>query len=633
MGQISKETIERVRQATDIVDLINSYVLLKRAGTAFKACCPFHNEKTPSFQVNPARQSFHCFGCGKGGDAIAFITEYENLPFTDAVKRLAQRAGIAVVEDAHDPQEDENRRARGRLMDLLRDTAQFMHERLLRDPAAEHARAYMKSRGFGAEMAKRWLIGWMPRNPAEYLNWAKDRKFAGRDLVASGMAGLRDENHPAEGLYVRFTDRLMFPIRNEIGDVIAFSGRKLREEQQGGKYQNSPATPVFNKSRVLFALDRAKRPILTEKRALLCEGQLDVIACHEAGVEQAIATQGTALTTEHAMLLKRYTKDVVICYDADAAGLTSTDRAFRELAAQGLSVRVVRMPAGDDPDSFLKTHGAAAFGELVDGAAEFFDFKLDLARSDGRLDDATQRATLLALCAEMLAVMTDFAARENMINVVAGRLQVSATVLREEIAGRKRRERSRPKGAEPESPLTEAREIAAPMHHIVAFLSELALGSLTAQHFLAEQFESLHEAAPWVEGITILEKILAAGPDPRSPAAIHEFMGSLTEPERLALVNSLHADSVPGEDLQAAEQALAALSAVVLQKRDIAVKAALKQPGISPEKTIALLEEAKELSALMREMRQRSHFDDELPASTWKPKEPEWKKRWRQTNQ
>lgn len=634
MGQISKETVEHVLQATDIVELIQGYIPVKRAGSAYKANCPFHNEKTPSFTITPARQRFHCFGCGKGGDAISFVRDYENLPFSDAVKKLAARAGIPILEDAFDPAEDARRKSRGRLLDLQREAAEFFHAELMRNPAAEHARAYIKSRGFGAEMAKRWTIGWMPRDTRAFLAWARERKFSGRELEASGLAGLREENNPQAGLYVRFSDRLMFPVRNEIGDVIAFSGRKLREDQQGGKYQNSPATAVFNKSRVLFALDRAKRPILQEKYVLLCEGQLDVISCHEAGFEHAVAPLGTAFTPEHAKLLKRFTNQIVICYDADGAGIAASKRAFKELAAEGISVRVATMPPGDDPDTFLKSRGPEDFRRLLDEAPGFFDYEMDRARGEGRLDDAAGKSETLASSVEMLALMEDYAARESQINIVAMRLQVSATQLRTEVAKFRKRLSQRPAArtvaSAPEQDASEIRPLA--LHRIVAYLCQLALESSAAQHFLAEQFETLHEAGAWLEGIPLLEKILAGAPDARSGAAVNGFLATLEESEQLALAGSHQGFSdaaAENETLHAAEQALALLSSTVLQKRDAAVKAALKMPGVAPEQMLALLEEAKEIRLLMRGVRQRSEFDDELPPSTWRPKEPEWKRKFR----
>lgn len=627
MAQIPKESVEKVLEATDIVDLIGSYIQVKKAGSSFRANCPFHNEKTPSFYITPSTQRFHCFGCGAGGDAISFVRDHENLPFVDAVRKLASRAGIHLIEEAADPLAEQKGRSRGRLLDLHREATVFMHEQLMKNPAAQHARDYMKSRGFGSAMAAGWAIGWMPDQQKLFLDWARSKKFSGRELVDSGMVLLRDENNPNSGLYVRFQDRLMFPIRNEIGDVIAFSGRQLRENKNSGKYINSPETAIFKKSRVFFGLDRAKKPILDQKAALLCEGQIDAICCHELGIAHAIATCGTACTQAHAKLLRRYTSNVLICFDADKAGLAATEKAFRELAPEGLAVRVVEMPAGDDPDTYLKAHGEAAFRELLTNAKEFFDFKLERGKAIGLFDSAAERAAALGDCAEMLSLMTDFAARENQINIVATHLQTSTNSLREAIA----RAKLKPKRsyAELPDPAHEASAQVVPtqLHRIVAFLCHLALSSGPAQHFLAEQFETLHEAKRWLEGIALLEIILGAAPDPASNAAVNAFLGNLSAADRLALARATSGlDGVATDGLQAAEQTLALLSATVLQRRDAAVKAELKRPDLLKERMLELLHEAKEISGLLRGIGQRSEFDDELPASTWKPKLPAWKK-------
>ncbi len=620
---IPKESVEKVLEATDIVDLIGSYIQLKKAGSQFKALCPFHHEKSPSFTITPSRQYYHCFGCQKGGNAISFVRDYENLPFVDAVRKLASRAGIHIVEEDSDPHADQSRRARGRLLDIHREATAFFHELLMKDPAAGHARDYMKSRGFGSAMAENWSVGWMPDQPKVFLDWARSRKFTGRELADSGLAKQKDDNNPSLGLFVRFQDRLMFPIRNEIGDVIAFSGRQLRENKNSGKYINSPETAIFKKSRVFFGLDRAMKPILKEKAALLCEGQIDAICCHELGIAHAIATCGTACTREHARLLKRYTGNVLICYDADKAGLAATEKAYRELVPEGLSVRVVEMPAGDDPDSFLKAHGEVAFRQLLVNAKEFFHFKLERATATGVFNSAAERTTALNDCAELLALMTDVAARENQINIVATHLQTSTVALRDAIA----RAKSQPKRTYAENP-GEIAPSAEPtrLHRIVAFLCHLALSSGPAQRFLGEQFETLHEANRWLEGIPLLETILGAAPDPSSNAAVNAFMGGLAEPDRLALAHETSSlEGVSLDGMQAAEQALALLSATVLQRRDAAVKAELKQPGLGAERMVELLHEAKEILVLLSGIG-RSQFDDELPASTFKEKAPPWKK-------
>ena len=628
MAQIPKESVEKVLEATDIVDLISSYIQVKKAGSQFRANCPFHHEKTPSFYITPSTQRFHCFGCGKGGDAIAFVRDHENLPFVDAVKKLAAKAGVHIVEESSDPNAEQSGRSRGRLLDIHRQATAFFHELLMHDPGAKHARDYMKSRGFGSTMAENWSVGWMPDQPKLFLDWARAKKFTGRDLVDSGMASMREENNPRSGLYVRFQDRLMFPIRNELGDVIAFVGRQLRENKNSGKYINSPETLIFKKSKVFFALDRAKKAILQEKAALLCEGQLDAICCHELGIAHAIATSGTACTQQHAKILRRYTRNVLICFDADKAGLSATEKAFRELAVEGLAVRVVEMPSGDDPDSYLKAHGALAFRELLANAKEFFDFKLERGKATGLFNSAAERAEALNQCVEMLSLMSDFAARENQINIVATHLQTSSVALREAIA----KWLAKPKKtyAEPADSETDGRPMSEPtrLHRIVAFLCHLALTSGQAQQFLAEQFETLHEANRWLEGIPLLEIILGMAPDPASHAAVNAFLASLPDADRLALARETSGlDGVTTDGIQAAEQALSLLSATVLQRRDAAVKAELKQAGLSSERMIELLHEAKEISRLLRGIGQRSEFADELPASTWKPKVPEWKKK------
>jgi len=618
--QIPRESVEKVLEATDIVDLIGGYLQLQRAGSQFRCNCPFHNEKTPSFYVTPSMQRYHCFGCGAGGDAISFVREYENLPFSDAVRKLASRAGVPIIEQEETVDDRAKRKSRGRLLDLHREATEFMHDLLIKDGDAAHARDYLKERGFGKAMAERWQIGWMPENARTFLDWAKSRNFTGRELVDAGIAYQIEENNPRAGLRVRFRDRLMFPIRNEVGDVIAFSGRQLREDPKSGKYINSPETSVFKKSNVLFALDRAKKPILHEKSALLCEGQIDVISCHERGIEHAIAPLGTAFTTQHARLIKRYTNQVLICYDADSAGLKAAERAYRELAAAGISVRVVRMPDGDDPDTFLKNHGDIAFRKLLSDAREFFDFKLESARAAGLLEIAADRARITDECVSLLAAMGDQVARDQQINIVANHLKSSSSALREAIAREIRRPKRKfnPDAADEEKP---ERLPPTPLDHQIAVLCQLALRSVAAQHALAEQFETIHEARRWLAGVPLLETVLDASPDPASPAAVNAFICNLPEPDQLALASDPHAiNEPPADGRAAAEHALAMLSSTVLQRRDAAIKAELKQTGITQERMLALLQQAKEISALLRGIGQRHEFDDDLPASTFKPK-------------
>lgn len=622
MAQIPQETIQQVLAATHIEELIQSYIPIRRAGSGYKALCPFHGEKTPSFTITPARQTFHCFGCGKGGDAIAFVREMDNLTFTDAVRKLAGRVGIPVIEVESDPHADQARRTRGRLLDVMRETTAFLHSLVLESPDAQHARDYLKSRGFTREAAERWAIGWMPENPEAFLNWARNRKFTGRELVESGMAAPRDDGNPRAGLYVRFRNRLMFPIRNEMGDVIGFSGRQLVADERSGKYVNSPETPLFRKSNILFALDRAKKPILREKAALLCEGQIDVIACHEHGIDQAIATQGTAMTQQHARLLKRYTKSVVLCYDADNAGVTAAEKAFKELVGEGMEARVVELPHGEDPDTFLRTHGADAFRQLIANAREFFDFKLDRASAAGLLANANGRATLANECANLLAAMTDHAMRDAQLLHVATRLQIGISAMKEATVKAARQSPNRADKKETVQVME-----ATPVDTTVAVLCQLALESATAQHFLSEQFESLHEAGEFVAGIPLLEQILSAHPDPADHSAVNAFLGRLPEEDRLALNKLLHTDHRHDDPLAAAYETMSKLAAKVLVQRDARIKAALAEPGLSGDRLRELLEEGKEIQSMIQGIGERFLVEEILPPRAPKvPAKKVWKR-------
>jgi DNA primase len=610
--QISRETTEQILAATDIVDVIGAYIPVKRAGPSFKALCPFHNEKTPSFNINPHRQFFHCFGCGKSGDAITFVREYENLTFADAVRKLATRAGIAVVEETLDPREDKARRQRGRLLDLHREVAQFLH-RMLMTRDATHARDYLKSRGFGKEMAVRWTIGWMPENPRIFMDWARAEGFTGRELVDSGIFVQKERG----GIYVRFRDRLMFPIRNDHGDVIAFSGRQLREDPNSGKYINSPETAIFKKSNVLFALERARKAILKESCVLLCEGQIDAISCHEQGIEHAIAPLGTAFTPNHARLLRRYAKTALLCFDADKAGFAASERAFRELAAEGIAVRVVTMPAGEDPDSFMRKNGPDAFREILAGAVDFFDFLIERAKTDNRLADLQQRAAFARDCASLLAIIPDPVSREGMVNHVATRLRTGVPELRDAVLRAARAAKNKPAertrgDAPPETPKVEALAI----DPVVAYLCGLALHSTAAQEWLGEHYETLHEAAEHLEGISLLEAILSARPDASSHAAVNSFVAGLSEPQRLALLSdpTFH-DDPPEDPVAAAEIALGELSAKVLHRRDQEIKEQMASPGLAPEEMIRLLHETKRIAELLKGVDQRFVFSDRFAPS------------------
>ncbi|QJE97848.1 DNA primase [Luteolibacter luteus] len=611
MPQISRETTEKILAATDIVSVIESYLNLKRAGSVYKALCPFHSEKTPSFQVNPQRQTFKCFGCGKGGDAITFVRDYENLTFLDAVKKLANRAGVTVQEEAYDPKEDRARRQRGRQLDIHREIAAYLHKMLF-TKAAQGAREYMKSRGFGKEMAERWMVGWMPDREDIFKDWVRQMKFSGREMVDAGFFVQKERG----GIYVRFMDRLMFPIRNDHGDVIGFSGRHIRDDQTGGKYINSPETVVFKKSNVLFALEKARKEIMAQNSVLICEGQLDVICCHEQGISHAVASLGTALTEQHAKLLRRYAKSAVLCYDADKAGMDATEKGFRVLAPEGLPVRVVKMPVGEDPDSYMRKHGPDAFRESLAKAMDFFEFLIDRETGEKGLTDVQSRMACAKKCADLLRLVPDAVMREDMINRVATRLRIGVPELREAVAKEIRFARNKPaarservSNAESEPAPFVAEPIA--LDPVVGYLCSLALHSPAAQERIGEQFEAIHEAADHIEGIPLLEAILSQRPDPGSHVAVNSFISSLPEEQRLALHTdpTFHHDP-PENSLGAADEALAHLSAKALYRRDLAIKGQLGRSDLPSDEMFRLLHEAKEVAELLKGLDQRYIYND-----------------------
>lgn len=558
--------------------------------------------------VNPTRQSYHCFGCGESGSAIGFVMAYENLPFPDAVKKLAARSGVIIQEETYDPEADKRKKKRSRLLDLHNQWARYMHSLLLKSPDAQHAREYLKSRGYGKGMAERWVIGWMPSNPNVFLDWAREQSFSGRELCDSGLAALKDQNSARGGIYVRFRDRLMFPIHNDYGDIIAFSGRQLRDDPNTGKYINSPETILFKKSKVFFALDKARRSMTKDKFALLCEGQLDVIACHENGITSAIATQGTACTPDHARLLKRYTSDVVICFDADSAGFAAADKAFAILAPEGIHVRMVKMPQGEDPDSLIKGQSADAFRKLVDSAQEYFAVKLAHETSIRDLNSVRERAALANELAALIVHVGDKMTKEALINQVATRLGIGAEELRGGVIQAEKdavktsfyekRQRSRNENTIPQKALPTE------INGSVAGLCHLALTSQEAQDWLGEQLESLIEPLNSLAGGSILRNILQKSPDASKPSTAQAFIISMPEEDQIALRKIMESET-PADALRAAEETTAMLVSTHFQNKEAAIRAKLAQPDLSPEHMIALMNEAKDLQDILKNLQQR----------------------------
>src|SRR5213594_4161136 len=373
MSAIAPATLEQIRAANDVVDVIGSYLPLKRAGANFVTLCPFHKEKSPSFNVNPHRQIFHCFGCHKGGDVFTFVQEYENVSFPEAVQRLAERARIP-LEFEKTPGAQKHRFLKETLLQIHEQITRRWQTALAQETAGQIARDYLKQRGVSDEAVKLFRLGYAPDAWDDTLNWARSKAH---ELALVEQAGLILRKEGSDHYYDRFRGRLIFPICDEQGRVIGFSGRILTGDDKTAKYVNSPETPIFTKSKVFFGLDKSKRALLEAECAIVCEGQLDLIACYMAGVQNIVAPQGTALTADHARILKRYVEEVVLCFDSDEAGQTAAVRSLDHLLASELAIRVAAIPSPHDPDSFIRESGGAAFQQLILRAEGFFDFYLN----------------------------------------------------------------------------------------------------------------------------------------------------------------------------------------------------------------------------------------------------------------
>ncbi len=362
----SDDIIQRVKDSTDIVAVVGEHVKLKKAGASYKGLCPFHNEKTPSFIVSPSRNSFHCFGCGKGGNAITFIMEMEKISFPETLRLLADKAGIVLPKLESNIEDQEVGRQRERMIQINEFASRFFQERLLSSDGLV-AREYFKKRGFAKEDALKFLIGYAPPGWDNLKNAGQKERFSQEELLQAGLIVHNEEN---KSFYDKFRNRLIFPVKNNYDKIIAFGGRTLNDDTEP-KYLNSPETLLFKKGENLYLLDKAREAIRRKGCVLLVEGYFDALALHHHGFENTVATLGTALTQQHGRILKRYTLNVVFSYDADDAGQAAILRGWEPLLSAGLNVKVLVMPDSKDPDEFLRRHPKQEFSFLLENAPDF----------------------------------------------------------------------------------------------------------------------------------------------------------------------------------------------------------------------------------------------------------------------
>ncbi|PIT86308.1 MAG: DNA primase [Candidatus Magasanikbacteria bacterium CG10_big_fil_rev_8_21_14_0_10_43_6] len=422
---------EQIKSKIDIVDFIGEYVQLKAAGINHKGLCPFHSEKSPSFMASRERSSWHCFGCNKGGDVFTFLQEIEGMEFVEALKYLADKAGVELTfkqSEVHSSQ-------RNRLRDINTDAARFFHNFLMRMDASKDARAYLHDRGLTDETIEAWQIGFVPDQWELLTKYLLKKNHSIDDLVASGLTIKRDGAQAGRGFYDRFRGRIMFPIRDVHGYTVGFTGRVLVEtEKSGGKYVNTPQTIIFDKSRVLFGLSQAKQEIKKQNLAVLVEGQMDVIACHQAGMTNVVASSGTALTEEQIHILKRYAKHMNMAFDADEAGQKAAKRGIDIALEQGMNIKVIQIPdgAGKDPDDCIRQDPAVWFA-AVQNAQDVMQWYVKKAFAGKDTSDPKDKQAISDELLPEIARIPYAIEQDHWLRGVAGRIGVDVSLLRQDM--------------------------------------------------------------------------------------------------------------------------------------------------------------------------------------------------------
>lgn len=415
MPYFSDEIIEEVRSRNDIVDVISQYVHLTKKGSTYFGLCPFHNEKTGSFSVSPNKQMYYCFGCGAGGNVFTFITQYENFTFGEAMEMLAERAGVALPQQEYTPEQRKASDKRQRLLEINKEAAKYFYT-LLRNPRGKHALSYFQKRELSDETMKKFGLGYSDQYSDDLYRYLRGKGYEDEILKESGLVTI-DERR---GGYDKFWNRAIFPIMDVHNKVIGFGGRVMGDGEP--KYLNSPETPIFDKSRNLYGLNFART---TKKpQLLLCEGYMDVIALHQAGFDNAVASLGTALTAGHANLLKRYTKEVYLTYDSDGAGVKAALRAIPILKEVGITAKIVNMRPYKDPDEFIKALGAEEYQKRIDQAENSFLFEIRVLEAQYDMADPESKAAFYNEIAKKLCSFTEKIERDIYVEAVADKYMI-----------------------------------------------------------------------------------------------------------------------------------------------------------------------------------------------------------------
>ncbi len=614
MPRITQECVARIKDSTDIVELVGRFLQLRRAGNAWKACCPFHNEKTPSFSVNPARQTFHCFGCGVGGDAVKFLMMFENLDYPTALRRIADMNGVPVIEEEENPEMARRRRMRSRVVEVNQLATDYYHRQLCRNREAGHAREYLKKRGFDIEIARAWQLGWAPPDFRDFARQAGAANVDERLLTEAYLLG-----RGQRGLYPVFRNRLMFPIHNVRGEVVGFSGRVLEGDTDPRKYVNTAETIAFRKGELLFGLFKATGAIAkADMTVVVCEGQLDVIACHEkADVRNAVAGLGTAFTDDHAKMLRKYAKRAILCYDGDNAGIKASEKTYRKLAQAGMEVAYAQLPPGEDPDSLIQSQGAEALKKALEEARPYLEVRAghELRLAQG---DSNARAALIPRMADLAAEITDPNRRDVAIVDLATRLNTGLENLRTTVSdiSRARKDTPAPTRQEEDDYYSEEDEennsaeqnpargsrtpvIAIRLHPGIRGLLQLAATNAEAQHLLVERIEELQEPIKNLSGGLLLQRLLECLPAPGDDAAWQAYADSLPPEQQAALKDVAHAPVPMDAPAPFVDQACERAARDTVQARIDQLRSRLRAGDLSMEESLALMQETSELQKML----------------------------------
>lgn len=471
---IPRETVDTILETAKIEEVVGEFVSLKRRGSSYVACCPFHNEKTPSFHVTPSRGIYKCFGCGKAGTAVGFLMDYERLTYPEALRYLAKKYNIEVKEQEETADQIAARQRNESLLAATEFAGKFFREQLLQGEGRAIGYQYFRSRGLLDETIEKWGLGWAPRDKESFTTAARAAGYKDEYLEETGLCSKWESDG---SLHDRFYERVIFPVHSVSGRIIAFGGRTLLKEKSDkiAKYVNSKESEIYVKSRSLYGIYFAKTSISKEDRCYLMEGYLDVLSMHQAGITNCVASSGTSLTEEQIRIIRRFTNNVTIMYDGDSAGLHAAIRAIDMILKEGMNPRVVFLPDGDDPDSYSRKHTLEEIKEFIaDNEKDGVAFKTDLRLSEAG-DDPLRRANLINEIADTVALIPDTITRQVYIDTVAKKFGIEVDIIRERVSKTRREAKPReelrpreevrepvkpelPQGAIPEISVTERSE-------------------------------------------------------------------------------------------------------------------------------------------------------------------------------